>query len=60
MVDRPSIVTPEHLEFLNDLRDSATINMAGAAPELREEFDLSKLESRAVCKYWRDSFGERT
>ena len=57
---RPSIVTNEHLIFLDDLRESGDTNMYGAGPYLREEFpDLSKTDSHKVLSYWMHSFTER-
>lgn len=58
-IPRPSIVTDEHLTFLDDLRESGEVNMFGARPELIDEFDLSKQDAKAVLSYWMQSFGER-
>jgi hypothetical protein len=50
-------MTQEHKEFLNDLRDSGTTNMFGAARYLVEEFpELSKQEARAILSEWMASF----
>lgn len=59
MTKRPSIVKDEHLRVLDELRESAEMNMYGAAVYLREHFVLSKTEARTVLRYWMDSYKER-
>ncbi len=56
---KPAIVTDDHLEFLDELRDSGVTNMLGAGPYLQREFDVSKKESHAILQYWMDTFAER-
>lgn len=57
---RPECLTDAHLEYLDDLRESAEINMAGAAPKLRDEFpDLTKDQTRGILFYWMNTFAER-
>ena len=51
--------TQEMLEFLDQLRESGVVNMFGAAPDLVDEFDLTKREARAVLGEWMRTFGER-
>lgn len=58
-IERPAIVEEMHLEYLDNLRDSAITNMFGAAPYLQDAFGLSKPEAKAVLVYWMQSFGER-
>jgi hypothetical protein len=56
-VFRPVIVKDEHIEYLNNLRDSGATNMFGARPYLQAAFgDLSKQEALIVLTYWMDSF----
>jgi hypothetical protein len=58
--ERPELVTEEHLEFLDWLREEGTTNMYGARPYLMGEFpDLSKNEAGEILMYWMRSFGER-
>ena len=58
---RPGIVDDEHLDFLDKLRSSGSINMFAAAPLLRRAFDnLSKKESRVVLAYWMETFPRET
>lgn len=57
---RPQIVSDEHLEYLDELRESGDTNMFGARPYLMIEFpDLSSKEAQSVLLYWMHSFGER-
>ena len=42
-------------EFLNDLRESATINMMGAPRELQYEFDIDKTEARKIFGLWTET-----
>ena len=59
-IDRPEVVEDEHLEYLDELRESGTTNMFGATPYLQNEFFLDKNEARTVLKYWMNSFSERS
>ncbi len=38
--------------FLNRLRESGEVNMFGATPHLREEFDIGKREAGQVLAEW--------
>lgn len=58
-VERPVIVEDEHLEYLDELRESGITNMFGATPYLQDEFDLNRNDARTILKYWMRSFGER-
>lgn len=52
--------TEEMFEFLDDLRESGTTNMFGAAPYLREEFPhLDRDAARDVVVSWMKTFSER-
>ena len=42
-------------EFLNDLRESATINMMGDPRELQYEFDVDKTEARKIFGLWTET-----
>jgi len=58
--ERPAIVSDEHLEFLDELRESGATNMFGARPYLMRAFPgLTKEEADDVLQYWMDSFSER-
>jgi len=45
-----------YFKFLNDLRDSGEINMWGATPYLVSEFNVSRLEAKAILMSWIASF----
>ena len=58
--ERPEIVEEEHLEYLDDLRESGVTNMYGARPYLLDAFpELTKEEAREILLYWMRSFSER-
>ena len=46
-------------KFLDDLRESGSVNMFGAGPVLQEVFGLERREARMVVKDWMESFSER-
>jgi len=57
-MERLSIVEDEHLEFLDDLRESGDTNMFGARPYLMENYpELSKADAGHVLSYWMETFG---
>lgn len=59
-MEKPNFVTEEHLEYLDDLRESGVTNMFGATPYLMAEFpELSKQEARKVLTYWMETFSTR-
>lgn len=57
MQSRPEYVTNEHLSFLDDLRESAVINMFGAANYLVTEFGIDRNTARNILTYWMETFG---
>tara|TARA_R110002051_G_scaffold295615_4_gene361452 strand:+ start:1013 stop:1528 length:516 start_codon:yes stop_codon:yes gene_type:complete len=50
--DRKECIEDEHLEYLDELHSVAMVNMWGAGTHLREEFKLTKKETRAIMVYW--------
>lgn len=56
MTERPEFVEDEHLLYLDELRETGVTNMFGAAPYLREMFDLNKAEARQTLGYWMKTF----
>lgn len=58
-VERPAIVTDEHLTYLDDLRESGETNMFGARPYVQREFGVSSREAQTILGYWMKSFSER-
>lgn len=59
MIQRPPIVTDEHLEYLDDLRESGAVNMFASGLYLRKKFGLSREDAKIIWKYWAESFEER-
>ena len=59
-MDRQEFIADEHLEYLDDLRESGDTNMFGARPYLLSEFpELTKQEAGKILLYWMETFGER-
>lgn len=49
----------DYFEFLDDLRQSGSINMFGAAPYLAAEYpDLGKNNARSVLTLWQNTFSD--
>ena len=57
--ERPECVEEEHLEYLDDLRESGITNMFGASPYVQQEFDVSGGSATKIVSYWMDSFESR-
>jgi uncharacterized protein YciI len=55
---RPYNVTDEHLEYLDQLRESGVTNMFGARPYLERKFGTNREESMEILKYWMETFGQ--
>ena len=60
MSEKPDSLTEDHLEYLDELRESGATNMFGATPYLMDEFpDLDKQQARSVLLYWMDTCSDR-
>lgn len=59
MIERPGLVTDEHLEYLDELRESGITNMMGAGPYVINRFSVSRKEAQDIVIYWMESFEER-
>jgi len=55
--ERPTFITNEHLEYLDELRDSGETNMFGAGHWLESEFGLTRPVAREILQYWMKTFG---
>lgn len=55
---RPDYVADEHLEFLDELRESGVTNMYGARPYLIREFPEDRKVAALILTYWMESFGK--
>ena len=58
MSERPEYVTDDHLEYLDDLRESGVTNMFCAAHYLAKKFELSSTEASRILFYWMLTFGK--
>jgi len=59
-MERPDACLDEHLEYLDELRESGDTNMYGATPFLMSEFrKLTEQEAREILQYWMKTFTER-
>ncbi len=56
---RPQFITDEHLEYLDDLRESGITNMYGAVPFIMRMFLVSRSLAKEILMYWMESFEER-
>jgi hypothetical protein len=56
---RPEIVEEDHLEYLDELRESGETNMFGAGSYLRDEFGLDRKEASSILSYWMETFSDR-
>ena len=57
-MERPEFISDEHLECLDELRESGEINMYGARPYLVNTFPyLTNKRASEILQYWKDSFG---
>ena len=48
----------EALEYLNDLRESGSTNMFGAAPYVEANFNVDRKESVRLLTLWMANFNE--
>ena len=46
----------EHFVYLDNLRQSGTINMMGAPRELQHDFGIDKIEARKIFGLWTKQF----
>jgi len=46
-------------EYLEDLRESAEVNLFGSGTYLQSAFGLSRYEAKDVVMEWMKTFGER-
>lgn len=57
--ERPEFLTDEHLEYLDDLRESGQTNMFGAGQWVQEAFGVDRKSSQAIVLYWMKTFSQR-
>ena len=49
----------EHLEYLDELRESGVTNMYGAGSYVQDEFSLSERDANSILAEWMETFSER-
>jgi len=54
---RPEGITDQHLEYLDELRESGVTNMFGAASYIVDEFGTPHREAKDILGYWMRTFG---
>ena len=57
-MNKPEKCTNEHLDYLDELRESGVTNMLGAGSYLQDKFELDKNEAKEILLYWMKTFGE--
>jgi hypothetical protein len=57
--ERPEGLTDEHLEYLDELRESGATNMFGARPWLAKAFGLDSETAGKYLQFWMKTFGDR-
>ena len=45
--------------FLDDLRESGSVNMFGAGASIQEMFSVTKYDANRFLQTWMDTFGDR-
>ena len=59
-MERPEACKEEHLEYLDDLRESGVTNMFGAGSYIEREYsELTGKEAKDILLYWMETFSER-
>lgn len=58
-IEKPEGLTDEHLEYLDELRESGETNMFGASKYLEVAFSLDGNTARKYLSYWMRTFSER-
>ncbi len=58
-MEKPEELEEEHLDYLDELRESGVTNMFGARPYLEETFNLTSKEASQILSYWMKTFSER-
>lgn len=57
MTEKPEFITEDHLEYLDELRESGETNMFGAGCHLMLNFpELAENNARKILSYWMETF----
>jgi len=58
-IERADFVCDEHLEYLDELRESGETNMYGARAYLLKTFpELNEQDAGDIFGYWKQTFGK--
>lgn len=55
----PAGLLPEHLTYLDKLRETGATNMFGARPYLQRKFGMPGEQAKEILLHWMRTFGER-
>ena len=58
-MEKPEMLEDDHLEYLDNLRESGATNMFGAGAYLRDAFNMTRGDASAILSYWMKTFSER-
>ena len=56
-MEKPAGYEQEHKDYLDELRESGSTNMFGAADWLETDFDLTRRQAKDYLLYWMKTFG---
>lgn len=49
----------EYFVYLDELRESGRVSMFGASANLQDDFDLDRIEAKAILVEWMQTYSER-
>lgn len=52
-------VSDEHLDYLDNLRESGITNMFGAGEYVQQAFGVNRQDAKEIVLYWMRTFSER-
>jgi hypothetical protein len=55
---RPDYICQEHLDYLDELRESGATNMFAASPYVERAFGIDRKEAMKILQYWMETFGQ--
>ena len=59
-IEKPDCTKPEHLDFLDNLRESEETSMFGARPYLTRQFpNLSNSDALKILGYWMQTYTQK-
>lgn len=58
-LEKPAGMLDDHLEYLDELRESGATNMFGATAYLMVEFGMDRKVAAPILGYWMKTFADR-